>query len=75
MKWEVVRVGLRCAYGCQIHKNDLAAIGRRGFVLCKTHAHTYKFAPPRGLKKREQAEQLKQANANDGKLRQMPSGD
>jgi hypothetical protein len=75
MRWEVVRVVAWCAFGCRIPKGEVAAFGKRRFVLCKKHASGYSMAPPRGLKKRDAADREASANAIDPKLRQMPSGD
>lgn len=72
VRWEIVQVAVRCAYGCQVLRGDAAAFGPRRFVLCKKHAGGYGLRPPRNLKKTDETRRREQANARDGKLRQMP---
>lgn len=71
LRWEVVQIGVRCAYGCSIAKGELAAFGIRRFVLCKSHARRYQFVPPRNFKKKQAARDQEEANATDPKLRQL----
>lgn len=75
LRWEVVQFVARCAYGCEVHKGELAVFGRRRFVLCKTHARGYGVTPPRNFKKNDDKRRLEEANAHDGKLRQVPVSD
>lgn len=73
MKWERVRKGLRCAFGCDIPKDALVLFWGR-MTVCRKHARNeYHLHPPRALTKK--AEPVVASDVNDGRMRATPAGD
>jgi hypothetical protein len=70
MKWERVRVGVRCEYGHDVRSGEWALFSRFGaMAVCQACAlERYRLEPPRNSSSTDE-------DVNDPRLKQQPEGD